>query len=243
MFYVKFGAPQSLQNGRGFKYIKGRAASDRSVLDVVSSSSHPAFALGILERLFGQAHSRDPKSAAIMGGRGGSVKTGSLQISLGLALIFGRPGLPHIRCASSRVAGTPGKADCRCWSRTGFIHGLFYTPAFSAWCFGASHSSRGPTLKDGWLGFNLIGRDQHWSAADILADKAWRLFPLRASSRRGRRNNLAVVSGLTTSQGWLPRRATKFYSRVLRRRHHAKPSERKRVRVSKSSCCPSGCRG
>jgi cation/acetate symporter len=176
-----------------------------------------------LERLFGQAIAAHPKSTAIMA-PGGLVKDPVSAISLGLALIFGTAGLPHILMRFFTVADAR-QARLSVLVATGFIT-VFYTLLFVLGFGAIALVLADPTFKD--AAGNLIGGTN--MVALHLADKLGGSLLLGFISAVAFATILAVVSGLTIAGASAA--SHDIYARVLRR---GKASEQEEVRVSKGA--------
>ena len=176
-----------------------------------------------LERLFGQAIAVHPKSTAIMA-PGGLVKDPVSAISLGIALIFGTAGLPHILMRFFTVADAR-QARLSVLVATGFIT-VFYTLLFVLGFGAIALVLADPTFKD--AAGNLVGGTN--MVALHLADKLGGSLLLGFISAVAFATILAVVSGLTIAGASAA--SHDLYARVLRR---GKASEQEEVRVSKGA--------
>jgi len=176
-----------------------------------------------LERLFGQAIAVHPKSTAIMA-PGGLVKDPVSAISLGLALIFGTAGLPHILMRFFTVADAR-QARLSVLVATGFIT-VFYTLLFVLGFGAIALVLADPTFKD--AAGNLIGGTN--MVALHLADKLGGSPLLGFISAVAFATILAVVSGLTIAGASAA--SHDIYACVLRR---GKASDQEEVRVSKGA--------
>lgn len=174
-----------------------------------------------LEALFTHAISLHPKSAAIMA-PGGLVKDPVSAISLGVALIFGTAGLPHILMRFVTVADAR-QARMSVLVATGFIT-VFYTLLFVIG-FGAIALVLGnPAFKD--AAGNLVGGAN--MVALHLANALGGSVLLGFISAVAFATILAVVSGLTIAGASAA--SHDLYARVLRR---GRAQEAEEIRVSK----------
>ena len=174
-----------------------------------------------LEALFTQAIALHPKSVAIMA-PGGLVKDPISAMSLGVALIFGTAGLPHILMRFFTVADAR-QARMSVLVATGFIT-VFYTLLFVIG-FGAIALVLGdPSFKD--AAGNLVGGTN--MVALHLANALGGSVLLGFISAVAFATILAVVSGLTIAGASAA--SHDLYARVLRR---GRVSETQEVRVSK----------
>ncbi|HYI71490.1 MAG TPA: cation/acetate symporter ActP, partial [Skermanella sp.] len=174
-----------------------------------------------LEALFTQAIALHPKSVAIMA-PGGLVKDPISAMSLGVALIFGTAGLPHILMRFFTVADAR-QARMSVLVATGFIT-VFYTLLFVIG-FGAIALVLGdPSFKD--AAGNLIGGTN--MVALHLANALGGSVLLGFISAVAFATILAVVSGLTIAGASAA--SHDLYARVLRR---GRVCETQEVRVSK----------
>lgn len=176
-----------------------------------------------LEELFARAVALHPKKQAIMA-PGGLVKDPVSAMSLGLALIFGTAGLPHILMRFFTVADAR-QARFSVLVATGFIT-VFYTLLFVLG-FGAIALVQGdPAYQDAAGG--VIGGTN--MVALHLADKLGGPLLLGFISAVAFATILAVVSGLTIAGASAA--SHDLYARVLRR---GRASEQREVWVSKAS--------
>ncbi len=175
------------------------------------------------EALFRHAVEVHPKNGAIMA-PGGLVKDPVSALSLGLALIFGTAGLPHILMRFFTVADAR-QARLSILVATGFIT-IFYTLLFVLGFGAIALVLTDPTFKDptGALigGTNMV--------ALHLAAKLGGSPLLGFISAVAFATILAVVAGLTIAGASAA--SHDLYARVLRR---GKVSEEEEVRVSKAS--------
>ncbi len=176
-----------------------------------------------LEALFRTAVDVHPKSVAIMA-PGGLVKDPISAISLGVALIFGTAGLPHILMRFFTVADAR-QARLSVLVATGFIT-VFYSLLFVLGFGAIALVLADPTFKDG--AGNLIGGTN--MVALHLADRLGGSLMLGFISAVAFATILAVVSGLTIAGASAA--SHDLYARVLRR---GAASEQKEVRVSKAA--------
>ncbi len=180
--------------------------------------SHFGFSL---EALFRAAVAVHPKSMAIMA-PGGLVKDPVSAISLGLALIFGTAGLPHILMRFFTVADAR-QARLSVLVATGFIT-VFYTLLFVLGFGAIALVLADPSFKD--AAGNLIGGSN--MVALHLADRLGGSLMLGFISAVAFATILAVVSGLTIAGASAA--SHDLYARVVRR---GALSEQEEVRVSK----------
>ena len=174
-----------------------------------------------LEALFTEAITLHPKSVAIMA-PGGLVKDPISAMSLGIALIFGTAGLPHILMRFFTVADAR-QARMSVLVATGFIT-VFYSLLFVIG-FGAIALVLGdPTFRD--AAGNLVGGTN--MVALHLANALGGSVLLGFISAVAFATILAVVSGLTIAGASAA--SHDLYARVLRR---GRVSETQEVRVSK----------
>ncbi|MFZ1426154.1 MAG: cation/acetate symporter ActP [Geminicoccaceae bacterium] len=176
-----------------------------------------------LEALFKAAVEVHPKSIAIMA-PGGLVKDPVSAISLGVALIFGTAGLPHILMRFFTVADAR-QARLSVLVATGFIT-VFYSLLFVLGFGAIALVLADPAFKD--AAGNLIGGNN--MVALHLADRLGGSLMLGFISAVAFATILAVVSGLTIAGASAA--SHDLYARVLRR---GAASERKEVRVSKAA--------
>ncbi|MFE1599795.1 cation/acetate symporter ActP [Methylobacterium sp. ID0610] len=175
------------------------------------------------EALFARAVAAHPKGQAIMA-PGGLVKDPVSAVSLGLALIFGTAGLPHILMRFFTVADAR-QARFSVLVATGFIT-VFYTLLFVLG-FGAVALVLGdPTYATAAGG--VIGGPN--MVALHLADKLGGPVLLGFISAVAFATILAVVSGLTIAGASAA--SHDLYARVLRR---GRTSEQAEIRVSKAA--------
>lgn len=176
-----------------------------------------------LEALFSKAIALHPKANAIMA-PGGLVKDPISAVSLGIALIFGTAGLPHILMRFFTVSDAR-QARTSVLVATGFIT-IFYTLLFVLG-FGAIALVFGnPAFQD--AAGNLIGGTN--MVALHLADALGGSLLLGFISAVAFATILAVVSGLTIAGASAA--SHDLYARVLR---GGKASEAQEVRVSKAA--------
>lgn len=176
-----------------------------------------------LEALFARAVALHPKKLAIMA-PGGLVRDPVSAMSLGLALIFGTAGLPHILMRFFTVADAR-QARFSILVATGFIT-VFYTLLFILG-FGAIALVRGdPAYLDAAGG--VIGGTN--MVALHLADKLGGSLLLGFISAVAFATILAVVSGLTIAGASAA--SHDLYARALRR---GRATEQREVQVSKAA--------
>jgi cation/acetate symporter len=176
-----------------------------------------------LEALFAHAVEIHPKGQAIMA-PGGLVKDPVSAMSLGVALIFGTAGLPHILMRFFTV-GDARQARVSVLVATGFIT-VFYTLLFVLGFGAIALVSGDPTFKDAAGG--LIGGNN--MVALHLADKLGGSLLLGFISAVAFATILAVVSGLTIAGASAA--SHDLFARVIRR---GQASEQEEVRVSKGA--------
>ena len=176
-----------------------------------------------LEALFARAVELHPKGLAIMA-PGGLVKDPVSAMSLGVALIFGTAGLPHILMRFFTV-GDARAARLSVLVATGFIT-VFYTLLFVLGFGAIALVSGDPAFRD--AAGALIGGNN--MVALHLADKLGGSLLLGFISAVAFATILAVVSGLTIAGASAA--SHDLYARVLRR---GQASEREEVRVSKAA--------
>lgn len=173
------------------------------------------------EALFARAVAVHPKGQAIMA-PGGLVRDPVSAVSLGLALIFGTAGLPHILMRFFTVADAR-QARFSVLVATGFIT-VFYTLLFVLG-FGAVALVLGDPAYATATGGVIGGTNM---VALHLADKLGGPILLGFVSAVAFATILAVVSGLTIAGASAA--SHDLYARVLRR---GRASEQAEVRVSK----------
>ncbi|SFT29239.1 cation/acetate symporter ActP [Methylobacterium sp. yr668] len=176
-----------------------------------------------LEELFARAVALHPKKQAIMA-PGGLVKDPVSAMSLGLALIFGTAGLPHILMRFFTVADAR-QARFSVLVATGFIT-VFYTLLFVLG-FGAIALVQGDPAYVNAAGGVVGGTNM---VALHLADKLGGPLLLGFISAVAFATILAVVSGLTIAGASAA--SHDLYARVLRR---GRASEQREVWVSKAA--------
>jgi cation/acetate symporter len=174
-----------------------------------------------LEALFARAVALHSKGQAIMA-PGGLVKDPVSAISLGLALIFGTAGLPHILMRFFTV-GDARQARLSVLVATGFIT-VFYMLLFVLGFGAIALVSNDPAFKD--AAGNIIGGTN--MVALHLADQLGGSLLLGFISAVAFATILAVVSGLTIAGASAA--SHDLYARVIRR---GQATEREEVRVSK----------
>jgi cation/acetate symporter len=187
-----------------------------SVLMSVLILSHFGFNL---ETLFARAVALHPKGQAIMA-PGGLVSA----MSLGVALIFGTAGLPHILMRFFSV-GDARQARLSVLVATGFIT-LFYTLLFVLGFGAIALVSNDPAFKD--AAGNLIGGAN--MVALHLANQLGGSLLLGFISAVAFATILAVVSGLTIAGASAA--SHDLYARVIRR---GQATELEEVRASKGA--------
>jgi cation/acetate symporter len=176
-----------------------------------------------LEALFREAVTLHPKAAAIMA-PGGLVKDPVSAISLGLALIFGTAGLPHILMRFFTVSDAR-QARTSVLVATGFIS-IFYTLLFVLGFGAIAIVSANPQFRDASGG--LVGGVN--MVALHLADAVGGSLLLGFISAVAFATILAVVSGLTLAGASAA--SHDLYARVIRR---GRASEQEEVLVSKAA--------
>jgi cation/acetate symporter len=169
-----------------------------------------------LEALFREAVALHPKSAAIMA-PGGLVKDPVSALSLGLALIFGTAGLPHILMRFFTVRDARA-ARTSVLVATGFIS-VFYTLLFVLGFGAIALVSTNPEFRDAAGG--LIGGVN--MVALHLADAVGGSLLLGFISAVAFATILAVVSGLTLAGASAA--SHDLYARVVRRGHASEHEE------------------
>ncbi|MFH0297389.1 cation/acetate symporter ActP [Bradyrhizobium sp. 31Argb] len=200
--------------------IKAVLLMSGSVLMSVLILGHFGFSL---EALFREAVALHPKADAIMA-PGGLVKDPVSAISLGLALIFGTAGLPHILMRFFTVSDAR-EARTSVLVATGFIS-VFYSLLFVLGFGAIAIVSANPQFRDasgGLLGgVNMV--------ALHLADAVGGSLLLGFISAVAFATILAVVSGLTLAGASAA--SHDLYARVIRR---GRASEQEEVLVSKAA--------
>ncbi len=200
--------------------IKAVLLMSGSVLMSVLILGHFGFSL---EALFREAVALHPKADAIMA-PGGLVKDPVSAISLGLALIFGTAGLPHILMRFFTVSDAR-EARTSVLVATGFIS-IFYSLLFVLGFGAIAIVSANPQFRDasgGLLGgVNMV--------ALHLADAVGGSLLLGFISAVAFATILAVVSGLTLAGASAA--SHDLYARVIRR---GRVDEREEVLVSKAA--------
>jgi cation/acetate symporter len=176
-----------------------------------------------LEALFREAVTLHPKAAAIMA-PGGLVKDPISAISLGLALIFGTAGLPHILMRFFTVRNARD-ARTSVLVATGFIS-VFYSLLFVLGFGAIALVSPNPQFSDAAGG--LIGGVN--MVALHLAEAVGGSLLLGFISAVAFATILAVVSGLTLAGASAA--SHDLYARVIRR---GRASEHEEVLVSKAA--------
>jgi len=176
-----------------------------------------------LEALFREAVTLHPKAAAIMA-PGGLVKDPISAMSLGLALIFGTAGLPHILMRFFTVRNARD-ARTSVLVATGFIS-VFYSLLFVLGFGAIALVSANPQFSDAAGG--LIGGAN--MVALHLADAVGGSLLLGFISAVAFATILAVVSGLTLAGASAA--SHDLYARVIRR---GRASEHEEVLVSKAA--------
>jgi cation/acetate symporter len=215
MAYVAFGGMLATT---WVQIIKAVLLLTGSVLMSVLILSRFGFSL---EALFARAVALHSKGQAIMA-PGGLVKDPVSAISLGLALIFGTAGLPHILMRFFTV-GDARQARLSVLVATGFIT-VFYTLLFVLGFGAIALVSNDPAFKD--AAGNIIGGTN--MVALHLADQLGGSLLLGFISAVAFATILAVVSGLTIAGASAA--SHDLYARVIRR---GQATEREEVRVSK----------
>ncbi|WP_426612849.1 cation/acetate symporter ActP [Bradyrhizobium sp. McL0616] len=217
MVYVTFGGMLATT---WVQIIKAVLLMAGSVLMSVLILSHFDFSL---EALFREAVALHPKASAIMA-PGGLVKDPVSAISLGLALIFGTAGLPHILMRFFTVSDAR-QARTSVLVATGFIS-IFYSLLFVLGFGAIAIVSADPQFRDpsgGLLGgVNMV--------ALHLADAVGGSLLLGFISAVAFATILAVVSGLTLAGASAV--SHDLYARVIRR---GRVNEREEVLVSKAA--------
>ncbi|WP_334384068.1 MULTISPECIES: cation/acetate symporter ActP [unclassified Bradyrhizobium] len=215
MVYVTFGGMLATT---WVQIIKAVLLMSGSVLMSILILGHFGFSL---EALFREAVTLHPKADAIMA-PGGLVKDPISAISLGLALIFGTAGLPHILMRFFTVSDAR-QARTSVLVATGFIS-IFYSLLFVLGFGAIAIVSANPQFRDasgGLLGgVNMV--------ALHLADAVGGSLLLGFISAVAFATILAVVSGLTLAGASAA--SHDLYARVVRR---GRASEQEEVLVSK----------
>lgn len=200
--------------------IKAVLLMSGSVLMSILILGHFGFSL---EALFREAVTLHPKAAAIMA-PGGLVKDPISAMSLGLALIFGTAGLPHILMRFFTVSDAR-QARTSVLVATGFIS-IFYSLLFVLGFGAIAIVSANPQFRDasgGLLGgVNMV--------ALHLADAVGGSLLLGFISAVAFATILAVVSGLTLAGASAA--SHDLYARVIRK---GRASEQEEVLVSKAA--------
>lgn len=200
--------------------IKAVLLMSGSVLMSILILGHFGFSL---EALFREAVTLHPKAAAIMA-PGGLVKDPISAMSLGLALIFGTAGLPHILMRFFTVSDAR-QARTSVLVATGFIS-IFYSLLFVLGFGAIAIISANPEFRDasgGLLGgVNMV--------ALHLADAVGGSLLLGFISAVAFATILAVVSGLTLAGASAA--SHDLYARVIRK---GRASEQEEVLVSKAA--------
>lgn len=200
--------------------IKAVLLMSGSVLMSILILGHFGFSL---EALFREAVTLHPKAAAIMA-PGGLVKDPISALSLGLALIFGTAGLPHILMRFFTVSDAR-QARTSVLVATGFIS-IFYSLLFVLGFGAIAIVSANPEFRDasgGLLGgVNMV--------ALHLADAVGGSLLLGFISAVAFATILAVVSGLTLAGASAA--SHDLYARVIRK---GRASEQEEVLISKAA--------
>jgi cation/acetate symporter len=217
MVYVTFGGMLATT---WVQIIKAVLLMSGSVLMSFLILGHFGFSL---EALFREAVTLHPKADAIMA-PGGLVKDPISAISLGLALIFGTAGLPHILMRFFTVSDAR-QARTSVLVATGFIS-IFYSLLFVLGFGAIAIVSANPQFRDasgGLLGgVNMV--------ALHLADAVGGSLLLGFISAVAFATILAVVSGLTLAGASAA--SHDLYARVVRK---GSASEQEEVLVSKAA--------
>ncbi|SEE15053.1 cation/acetate symporter ActP [Bradyrhizobium erythrophlei] len=200
--------------------IKAILLMSGSVLMSILILGHFGFSL---EALFREAVTLHPKADAIMA-PGGLVKDPVSAISLGLALIFGTAGLPHILMRFFTVSDAR-QARTSVLVATGFIS-IFYSLLFVLGFGAIAIVSANPQFRDASGG--LVGGVN--MVALHLADAVGGSLLLGFISAVAFATILAVVSGLTLAGASAA--SHDLYARVIRR---GRASEHEEVLVSKAA--------
>jgi cation/acetate symporter len=217
MAYVAFGgmlATTWVQIIKAVLLLGGSALMSTLIL------SHFGFSL---EALFSRAVELHPKGQAIMA-PGGLVRDPVSAMSLGIALIFGTAGLPHILMRFFTVSNAH-QARVSVLVATGFIT-VFYTLLFVLGFGAIALVSSNPDFRD--AAGNLIGGTN--MVALHLADQLGGSLLLGFISAVAFATILAVVSGLTIAGASAA--SHDLYARVIRR---GQATEREEVNVSKGA--------
>lgn len=217
MLYVTFGGMLATT---WVQIIKACLLLSGTVLMSVLILAHFGFSV---EALFSAAVAAHPKGIAIMA-PGGLVKDPVSAISLGVALIFGTAGLPHILMRFFTVSDAR-EARISVLVATGFIT-VFYTLLFVLG-FGAIALLTGDTAYQDAAGKILGGTNM---IAIHLADKLGGSMLLGFISAVAFATILAVVSGLTMAGASAAGRD--LFARAI---HGGNVSERSEIIVSKLS--------
>jgi cation/acetate symporter len=217
MVYVTFGGMLATT---WVQIIKALLLMAGSVLMSILILGHFDFSL---EALFREAVTLHPKADAIMA-PGGLVKDPISAISLGLALIFGTAGLPHILMRFFTVSDAR-QARTSVLVATGFIS-IFYSLLFVLGFGAIAIVSANPQFRDASGG--LIGGVN--MVALHLADAVGGSLLLGFISAVAFATILAVVSGLTLAGASAA--SHDLYARVARR---GRASEQEEVLVSKAA--------
>jgi cation/acetate symporter len=217
MVYVTFGGMLATT---WVQIIKALLLMAGSVLMSILILGHFDFSL---EALFREAVTLHPKADAIMA-PGGLVKNPISAISLGLALIFGTAGLPHILMRFFTVSDAR-QARTSVLVATGFIS-IFYSLLFVLGFGAIAIVSANPQFRDASGG--LIGGVN--MVALHLADAVGGSLLLGFISAVAFATILAVVSGLTLAGASAA--SHDLYARVARR---GRASEQEEVLVSKAA--------
>jgi len=217
MVYVTFGGMLATT---WVQIIKAVLLMSGSVLMSILILRHFGFSL---EALFREAITLHPKSDAIMA-PGGLVKDPMSAISLGLALIFGTAGLPHILMRFFTVSDAR-RARTSVLVATGFIS-IFYSLLFVLGFGAIAIVSANPQFRDASGG--LIGGVN--MVALHLADAVGGSLLLGFISAVAFATILAVVSGLTLAGASAA--SHDLYARVVCR---GRASEQEEVLVSKAA--------
>jgi len=217
MLYVTFGgmlATTWVQITKAILLLSGAILMSLLIL------SHFGFSIGAL---FSHAVSIHPKGAAIIG-PGGLVKGPVSAISLGIALIFGTAGLPHILMRFFTVTDAK-QARVSVLVATGFIT-VFYTLLFVLG-FGAIALLTGDATYQDAAG-NILGGSN--MIAIHLADKLGGSILMGFISAVAFATILAVVSGLTMAGA-----SAAGHDLIARAMLGGKMSERMEILASKLS--------
>ncbi len=215
MFYVAFGGMLATT---WVQIVKALLLMSGSVLMCFLIMRHFAFSF---DALFAEAVALHPKGLAIME-PGGLVKDPVSAISLGLALIFGTAGLPHILMRFFTVRDA-SQARTSVLVATGFIT-IFYSLLFVLGFGSIALVLRDPAFRD--ASGQLVGGTN--MVALHLAEALGGSWLLGFVSAVAFATILAVVSGLTIAGASAA--SHDLYARVLRRGGVRETDE---VRVSK----------